>query len=189
MGEQQRYSILSNELIRRLSTLHEKITMGERLEIIEKYIKQLKTSGYTRQQSRQAVMSGLTGFKRKMERKARNGEPMYRSASSTLTTRLKKKLTEKTSWFRDRKRSGDDGRVKNEKHKVKSSVIKSVMFVPYTHGSRLAKKLREVEMTLETMTGYVRHLGVEQMSQVQRVWRGMLQGGWAMQPVIVEMGL
>ena len=32
------------------------------------------------------------------------------------------------------------------------------------------------------------HVGVEQMSQVQRVWRGMVQGGWAIQPVILEMG-
>jgi hypothetical protein len=35
---------------------------------------------------------------------------------------------------------------------IKSS--KAVIFVPYTHGSRLTKRLREVEMTLEEQTGY-----------------------------------
>ena len=42
--------------------------------------------------------------------------------------------------------------VNKAKHKV--TVVKAVMFVPYTHGSRLAKKLREAEQTMENMTGY-----------------------------------
>ena len=38
------------------------------------------------------------------------------------------------------------------KHKV--SAVKALMFVPYIHGSRLAKKLREAVQTMENMTGY-----------------------------------
>ena len=48
MSEQQRYSILSNEVIRRLSNVHESIGQEERLSIVEKFIQQLKTSGYSR---------------------------------------------------------------------------------------------------------------------------------------------
>ena len=32
--------------------------------------------------------------------------------------------------------------------------VKAVIFVPYTHGSFLAKKLREAEFKLEDLTGY-----------------------------------
>ena len=199
MSEQQRYSILSNELIRRMSKVHLSIGQEERLSIVEKFIKQLKTSGYSRLQAREAVVSGLVGMKRKMDRKHKLGEEMYRSAASTLKPRLKKKLLEKTSWYKDKRREGDDignddddrsdmmrkcmgGRVADKKAKQRVSVVKAVMFVPYTHGSRLAKKLREAEMTLEGMTGYrlkiVERGGrrLEDMLHKSDPWEGQLCG-------------
>ena len=36
----------------------------------------------------------------------------------------------------------------------KKENVKSVMFVPYTRGSKLAKRMREAESTLQDMTGY-----------------------------------
>ena len=108
MSEQQRYSILSNELIHRLSNVHESIRQEERLSIAEKFIQKLKTSGYSRLQARKAVVSGLMGMTRKVDRKKKFGEDMYRSAASTLKPRLKKKLLEKTSWYKDRRRESDD---------------------------------------------------------------------------------
>jgi hypothetical protein len=68
MGEQQKYGILANELIRRLSNVSDGIGICERLKIVEKYIQQLKNSGYTRKQSREAVTSGLWGSRRKLRR-------------------------------------------------------------------------------------------------------------------------
>jgi hypothetical protein len=48
-------------------------------------------------------------MKRKMDRKKKLGEDMYRSAASTLKPRLKKKLLEKTSWYKGRRgESADD---------------------------------------------------------------------------------
>ena len=172
MGEQQRYAILSNELIRRLSNIHGKIGIEERLKVVDKFTQQLKTSGYTRQQCRQAVISGLLGYKRKVSRRTCSGGSMYRSAASTMGVRVRKKLLQKTSWYKDRKNSMEDDSVddrviKDELRKnkngrlrdvrkgcVKASTVKSVMFVPYTHGSKLAKKLREAEQTLESQTGW-----------------------------------
>ena len=87
MGEQQRYLILSNELLSRLSTLHRKIGIAEKLRIVTK---QVKSSGYSRQQCRHAVVSGLLGYLRKLERKARSGKKMYRSAASTMSKRVRK---------------------------------------------------------------------------------------------------
>ena len=44
-------------------------------------------------------------------------------------------------------------RSKKGREEIKSK-IKAVMFVPYARGSRLAKKLRENEATMEKITGY-----------------------------------
>ena len=74
---------------------------------------------------------------------------------------------EKTTWYKDRKNDDQDeddrkigkrgckgGKVGDKSKKRGKSKIKAVMFVPYTHGRRLAKKLREAEISLEELTGY-----------------------------------
>ena len=68
-------------------------------------IKEMKMSGYQRSECREIMVSGLTGWMRKLMRRKDTG--MYRSARSTLYTRCKKKLLEKTSWYK-KKRKRDD---------------------------------------------------------------------------------
>ena len=54
MNDNQHYSILANELIRRLrNTNHEQPDMEDTLKIIEVFTQQLKSSGYTRKKSRE----------------------------------------------------------------------------------------------------------------------------------------
>ena len=95
MGEQQRISILSNELIRRLSNVDKSVIEEEVPAIIEHYISQLKMSGYERSQAREVVCSGVIGWKRKIMRREREKQGFYRHGKSTLRTRNKKKLLEK----------------------------------------------------------------------------------------------
>ena len=40
------------------------------------------------------------------------------------------------------------------KNEMQKEHVKAVMFVPYTVGSKLAKKMREAENTMQDMTGY-----------------------------------
>ena len=99
LSDNQRYSILSNELIRRLSnTNHVDQDMEDVLTITETLIQELKNSGY----NREIVVSGILGWKRKIARRIQEGKPFYRSAPSTLDQRCKKKLTEKTSWYKNK---------------------------------------------------------------------------------------
>ena len=175
MGEQQKYSILSNELIRRLSNisqdLPEDIERKEKIWVIDTMTKQLKNSGYSRMESAEAVVSGVRGFERKCERrKKEDGSTFYRHGRDTLKKRVRKKLTEKTSWYKEKKREDEEkdqkkdewrvrlGGVKKEKRGEKGGEIKrkikAVLFVPYTKGSRLAKELRENEEIMEKLTGY-----------------------------------
>ena len=99
MSEHQKYSILSNEIIRRLSNIdHQNVGIDTVEKVLETMITQMKTSGYSRKETREAIVSGVIGWKRKIKRRQQEGLDFYRSAQSTLKTRCKKKLLEKTSW-------------------------------------------------------------------------------------------
>ena len=92
ISDNSRYNILSNELVRRLSNMSlEGTTQDEKNEVVEHYIQQCKTSGYSRHETREGVVSGIKGWKRKHERRKRDGISFYRGARSTLAVRVKKK--------------------------------------------------------------------------------------------------
>ena len=106
MGAQQKHAILSNDLVRRLSMLSESIDLKERLGVIDHYTQKLKTSGYNQNQCKELIQSGVVGFNNKVKNRKKNGQPFYRTAKSTLGGRIRKKLTEKSSWYRKKKNDG-----------------------------------------------------------------------------------
>ena len=65
MSRQSLYSILSNELHRRLEVLDEMISEEEMVEVVNKFIQQLVNSEFKVKQIREIVISGLTGYSRK----------------------------------------------------------------------------------------------------------------------------
>ena len=108
-GEKQKYSILSNELIRRLSNItldmdKDQMKM-EKIGTIDNMTQQMKNSGYSRMETAEAMVSGIRGYRRRVERrkKENNGE-FYRHGKNTLKQRVRKKLTEKTTWYREKKK-------------------------------------------------------------------------------------
>ena len=171
MSQHQKIAILSNEIIRRLSKInHKSIEQSEITAVVEQFSQEMKVSGYDRVETREVVVSGLIGWKRKMKRREDEGA-IYRSAQSTLVQRCRKKLMEKTTWYKKRKRGEQEDedkekeigvkpkRFKNMKEekrnpKKQQEKAKAVLFTPYTNHSELAKKLREAEEKLEELTGY-----------------------------------
>ena len=83
---------------------------------------------------------------------------------------------------KDKLRKSKEGRVSADKkgRMIKKSAVKSILFVPYTHGSKLAKRLREAEVKLEGQTGHrfkiVEHGGrrLEDMLHKADPWEGKL---------------
>lgn len=201
MGEQQRMAILSNELIRRLSNVGKEVVEAEVFGIIEHYIYQLKMSEYERSQARDIVCSGVIGWKRKIQRREKEQQGFYRHGKSTLKSRNRKKLLEKTTWFRQKRKREDEEddemhlparkmrysskmQAKSVKQNgdaaaAKVPDIKAVMFIPYTTGSKLAKSLREAEEKLGSLTGYrlkvVEKAGdkLEDLLTKSNPWQGM----------------
>ena len=102
MSEQQKMSILSNELVRRLSNIHRDVLQEEIKEIIEHFITQLKNSGYERKQAREIVVCGVVGWRRKLGRREKEGKKQFLSASETLEKRTESKLLEKTNWYKEK---------------------------------------------------------------------------------------
>ena len=101
MSTKRKYSILANDLVRRLSNMGQSMTMAEHVVVVDKY-----TYKFSQDQSREIVVSGLRGFKNKKE------SPAKRS----LSAGVRKNLMEKITWYR--KTSANEG---IEEEKVKQS--------------------------------------------------------------------
>ena len=171
MSQQQKMAILGNELVRRLKTIHRDVLEDELEDVVEHYVGQLKNSGYSRKEAKEIVTCGVVGWRRHLERRQKRGQDQYLEAGETLEDRERKKLLEKTSWYKpDRKRKAEDAASKyrykpvgckrkrkggNPDHEgtAEKSKIKGVMFIPYTKHSELATRLRENEQRMEGMTG------------------------------------
>jgi hypothetical protein len=172
MSEHQKMSILSNELVRRLSNIHREVVEDEIHDVIEHYVTQLKNSGYNRKQAKEVVVCGVVGWRRKLERIEEAGQNQYLEAKETLKKRTDNKLLEKTNWYKEnKKRKLEDQeskfqyshpakkRKRGQQHETTNTgdnkkKVKAVMFVPYTKHSELATRLREGEEKMENMTGY-----------------------------------
>ena len=189
ISDNSRYNILSNELVRRLSNMSkEGTTQEEKIEVVENYIQQCKTSGYNRHETREGVISGIKGWKRKHMRRERDQIDFYRGAKSTLAGRVRKKLTEKTSWYKKKRkrddeeeeeerkpeerspakrmRKGGEQMTKDKKKEIERETEKTanmeeedqsaigVLFVPFTEGAELAKRVRKYETAAKESSGW-----------------------------------
>ena len=170
VSEHQKFSILSIEVIRRMSNMSESRTQAERTAVVDQFSKELKNSGYTRSKAREIIVCGLLGLERKRKRRKREGQKFHRRAKNTLSQRTVKKLTGKQSWYklkqsdkieetdkrkeyRERIESKKLEKIQKDGTQMKQSDPKAVIFVPYTPNSALAKELRLVEESMESLTG------------------------------------
>ena len=101
MSEHQKMAILSNELVRRLSTIHREVLEEEIHEVIEHYTTQLKTSGYSRKQTKEIIVCGIVGWRRKLERRQKKNQKEYLDAKETLEKRTDAKLLERSNWYKE----------------------------------------------------------------------------------------
>ena len=152
----------------------------EKNRVVEELTQELKNSGWARKDAREMVVNGLLGWTRKHQRRADMNQDFYRSAASTLTMRTRKKLTEKSDWYKgksngdalddipeenaevrphqfaSRKRNDEQQRHKDEQQRpAKKNDIKGVINCPCTPGGELAKRIRAGEEELRGPTGYV----------------------------------
>ena len=76
--------------------------MKEKVILVNKFAQRMANSGYTRQQARRVIASGLKGYETARKRAERSGIRMHRSARAGAEGRNIRKLLAKTSWNRER---------------------------------------------------------------------------------------
>ena len=162
MSSQQKVQILSNELTRRIFNINQENNgLEEYKKVINRMTQEMKNSEYNYSTTRQVVISGIRGLRTRMEMRTRKGQEKYRLGATTVKARERKKLLAKESWYKDGEQNqerstqaeNNPGKAKNKnKQRTKVYLTVSVMFVPYTPGGVLAKKLRENEEKIANIT-------------------------------------
>ena len=163
MGNKQKYCILGNETTRRLYNVAEENEDPEVEIVLENITKQLKNSGWEKKDVVEILTSGYKGWKRRLVRRLEEGGEPYRSAANSLASRSRKKLTGKVDWYKTnkkRKRDEEDEQKLPQKkrkgdgeHDHEDAKVASVMFVPFTPGGELVKRLKVAEQELAKQTG------------------------------------
>ena len=169
-SNQQKLQILANELTRRLGNINKiNSSQNQYINTINQYTQELKNSEYSFRTEREIVISGIRGLNTRIKRREMKNQNFYREAYTTAHQRVTRKLVSRESWYKQEKDHVDspDGqepprnparkvtrREKSgaDKDKHQKSIIKLVIFVPFTTGSELAKKLRENEEKLAKLT-------------------------------------
>jgi hypothetical protein len=106
---------LSQEVIRRMMNTSEQLDMRDRNMVVDNYAQKLSNSGYNVEQSRKMIVSGLTGYERRLAL-SRNKEsvkwrPLHEGAKYNAKARRNKKMISKNNWY---KRKGGDEKRKLE---------------------------------------------------------------------------
>ena len=102
MASRSKFTILSQDLIRRLMNTGLNINQGTKNQIKNKYSEKLLWSGYNVAQTREILISGLRGYKSKVRNAQERQLPLHRSAKYSLTARYRKKMFGKTSWYKNK---------------------------------------------------------------------------------------
>ena len=182
LSENQKVSNMTSEVIRRMMHVSEDLPMGERVVVLDRVAQKLANSGYDLAMTRKGLVGGLKGYEKRLQQSRRQVDsPGYRvlheSAGVSFASRSMKKLTGKSSWFKDKPKdsnqdeSNDTPTVmtkqeyrkqerkmkKEERNKEKShiSTVKTtcVMFVENTPYGELCSRLQRCEDRKASVTG------------------------------------
>ena len=92
MSNKSKVQILSQDLVRRMMNICDTVSQSERNRVVDNYTDRLFRSGYSLSQVYDIIVSGLTGYERKLKKAANENTPIHRPAASTLKSRINKKF-------------------------------------------------------------------------------------------------
>ena len=150
------------------------IPQARRNEIVDIYSVKLLRSGYNLSVTREVIISGLRSYQRKVVNARDSGQPLHRPAHTSLEARTRKKIFEKTSWFKNKNPQKITKKISKKYQNSKKNQktipkVKSVLFVPRSTGSKLCKMLRAEEQKLTEITGYRIKVVERSGDQIRRI--------------------
>ena len=104
LNENSKNQILANDLVRRLANTDDRQPNSVKEAVLDQFARKALTSGYSVIQTRRIVLNGLRGWERKKLRRTQDGLRIFRTGKESLSSRIKKKTTAKTTWFRKKGR-------------------------------------------------------------------------------------
>ena len=129
----QKRTILTQECLRRLRNT--KIDLGQEVQNrhLSEFMVKLKRSGYPEKYRIEVLDSARKAFEKMMKDDNEGVKPLYRSKDWNLEERKLEKRNRKLNWY------------KNPGETETETKYKSVLFVPVTKGSVLAKEIKQRE--------------------------------------------
>ena len=125
MEENTKMNILANDMMRRLLTTKEELGAAYRGAVVDQYGAKLLRSGYTREQTRKILLNGIKGFENKRRSRINKGRSLRRTAKMSMRDRHKKKLLERSNWYKKRKSGKEENYKKVEQKEGKRQVKRS----------------------------------------------------------------
>ena len=195
MAENAKMECLSNDLVRRLLNTREDLPPEYRAEVVDKYGKKLRTSGYSLEVTRRILGNGIKGYIAKVKRRKKLGTRIHRTARESAKDRARKKLIGKSSWYKGNKDKVVEEEELTKKHGASNGAgprsrrpqgkkikTRAVVFVDQTPKGELAKLMREQLYKLEDMMGFrirvVERTGRNILSNYRQTstWKGLQCG-------------
>ena len=100
MGENTKFQILSQDMVRRLLNTSEALGAETREQVVDDYAQKLINSGYSTEQTQRIVLNGIRGYENKKRRRKEGGRELRLTAEKSRGKRHRDKLLSKTTWFR-----------------------------------------------------------------------------------------
>ena len=187
MEQNTKMSILGNEVMRRMMNIGGDVGDEVRRMTIDDFAVKIITSGYGVEQTRRIILGGIRGYEAKVRRRLEGNIPLYRTAEQSSSSRSKKKILGKSTWFKGGKKScstvKDGGKSRRGKPQDNGEIkTRSVIFVEHTREGGLAKKLREQLGRLESVMGFrlkvVERSGtqIKDLFSLTNIWGGIKCG-------------
>ena len=102
LSENSKMASLSQNVVRHMRNTSERLDISERVKVVNKFRQRMANSGYSKQQAKRVVISGLKGYEGVRRRAVKSGVRMHWSAKSGAEGRNIKKLLAKTSLYKER---------------------------------------------------------------------------------------
>ena len=106
LSENSKVASLSQNVVRHMRNTSERLDIQERVAVVNKFTQRMANSGYSKQQAKKIIISGLKGYEAARKRAENSGLRLHRSAKSGAEGRNIRKLLAKISWYKERDTEG-----------------------------------------------------------------------------------
>ena len=174
MDENSNIQTLSNDLVMRLLNTSEALGVEARIGVVDNCTQKLVNSGFQLDQTRKIITNGIKGYEKRLRESYEvGGRRLHRTGGESSTKRSRKKLLDRTEWFKKKKvvdceeqappmtqeyggkhKKKQQSRICGPQTQTQDIKTRTIIFVEQTRDSKLAKELREVLKRLEGILGF-----------------------------------